>query len=109
VLGQPLFVIAFASDELDVYRVLDGMGQRRWNLNGLHKPAAVHLCVTLRHTQPGVVERFLSDLREVVEHVRAHPDEKGGMAPIYGLAGTMPVRSAVGDLMRAYLDVLYEP
>jgi sphinganine-1-phosphate aldolase len=109
VLGQPLFVIAFASDELDVYRVLDGMGQRRWNLNGLHKPAAVHLCVTLRHTQPGVVERFLSDLREVVEHVRTHPGEKGGMAPIYGLAGTMPVRSAVGDLMRAYLDVLYEP
>ncbi len=109
VLGDPLFVIAFASDELDVYRVLDGMGQRRWNLNGLHKPAAVHLCVTLRHTQPGVVDRFLSDLREVVAHVRARPDEKGGMAPIYGLAGTMPVRSAVGDLMRAYLDVLYEP
>lgn len=109
VLGDPLFVIAFASDELDVYRVLDGMGQRRWNLNGLHKPAAVHLCVTLRHTQPGVVDRFLSDLREVVAHVRAHPDEKSGMAPIYGLAGTMPVRSAVGDLMRAYLDVLYEP
>jgi glutamate/tyrosine decarboxylase-like PLP-dependent enzyme len=108
VLGDPLFVIAFASDEIDIYRVLDGMGQRRWNLNGLHKPAAVHLCVTLRHTQEGVAERFLSDLREVVAHVRTHPDEKGGMAPIYGLAGTMPVRAAVGDLMRAYLDVLYE-
>jgi sphinganine-1-phosphate aldolase len=108
VLGDPLFVIAFASDELDIYRVLDGMGQRKWNLNGLHKPAAVHLCVTLRHTQDGVADRFLSDLREVVDHVRTHPSEKGGMAPIYGLAGTMPVRSAVGDLMRAYLDVLYE-
>jgi glutamate/tyrosine decarboxylase-like PLP-dependent enzyme len=108
VLGDPLFVIAFASDSLDIYRVLDGMGKRKWNLNGLHKPPAVHLCVTLRHTQDGVVDRFLSDLREVVDHVRAHPDEKGGMAPIYGLAGTMPVRSAVGDLMRAYLDVLYE-
>lgn len=108
VLGDPLWVIAFASDSVDIYRVLEGMGERRWNLNGLHKPAAVHLCVTLRHTQPGVVERFLSDLREVVASVRATPDDRGKMAPIYGLAGTLPVRSAIGDLMRAYLDVLYE-
>jgi glutamate/tyrosine decarboxylase-like PLP-dependent enzyme len=108
VLGDPLWVIAFASDELDIYRVLDSMGTKHWNLNGLHKPAAVHLCVTLRHTQPGVAERFIADLREVVEHVRRTPDDKGRLAPIYGLAGTLPVRSAVGDLMRAYLDVLYE-
>ncbi|MEZ4363284.1 MAG: aminotransferase class V-fold PLP-dependent enzyme [Kofleriaceae bacterium] len=117
VLGEPLWVIAFAAEPparrgapaLDIYRVLDVMTKRRWNLNGLHLPPAVHLCVTLRHTQPGVAERFLRDLREAVAHVRAHPEERGGMAPIYGLAGTLPVRSAVGDLMRAYLDVLYEP
>lgn len=108
VLGDPLWVIAFASDELDIYRVLEGMTHRRWNLNGLHLPPALHLCVTLRHAQPGVAERFLSDLAEVVDEVRRHPDDKGKMAPIYGLAGTLPVRSAVGDLMRAYLDVLYE-
>ena len=101
-------MIAFASDELDIYRVLEGMTHRRWNLNGLHLPPALHLCVTLRHAQPGVAERFLSDLAEVVDEVRRHPDDKGKMAPIYGLAGTLPVRSAVGDLMRAYLDVLYE-
>jgi hypothetical protein len=101
-------VIAFSTEGLDVYRVLDEMTKRHWNLNGLHLPPAVHLCVTLRHTEPGVAERFLSDLREAVEHVRATPGEKGGMAPIYGLAGTLPVRSAIGDIMRAYLDVLYE-
>ena len=108
VLGDPLWVIAFAAKDLDVYRVLDVMTQRHWNLNGLHLPPAVHLCVTLRHTEPGVAERFLADLREAVEEVRKTPGDKGGLAPIYGLAGTLPVRSAVGDLMRAYLDVLYE-
>jgi sphinganine-1-phosphate aldolase len=108
VLGQPLWVIAFASDELNIYKVLDFMTHARWNLNGLHKPPCVHLCVTLRHTMPGVAERFLDDLRNAVDHVRAHPDEKGGMAPVYGLANSMPVRSAVGDLLAAYLDVLYE-
>ena len=109
VLGDPLWVIAFASDELDIYRVLEVMTKRHWNLNGLHRPAAVHLCVTLRHTQPGVAARFLADLRDAVAEVRANPSEKGSLAPIYGLAATLPVRSAVGDLMRAYLDVLYEP
>jgi sphinganine-1-phosphate aldolase len=109
VLGDPLWVIAFASDELDIYRVLEAMGERQWSLNGLHRPAAVHLCVTLRHTQPGVAARFLADLQGAVAHVRAHPSDKGSMAPVYGLAATLPVRSAVGDLMRAYLDVLYEP
>jgi sphinganine-1-phosphate aldolase len=108
VLGDPLWVIAFASDEVDIYRVLDRMTHGRWNLNGLHKPPCVHLCVTLRHTLPGVAERFLVDLRNAVDYVRAHPDEKGGMAPVYGLANSMPVRTAVGDLLAAYLDVLYE-
>jgi glutamate/tyrosine decarboxylase-like PLP-dependent enzyme len=108
VLGDPLWVIAFAGVDLDIYRVLDVMTKKHWNLNGLHRPPAVHLCVTLRHTEPGVAERFLADLREAAEHVRRTPGEMGGMAPIYGMAGTLPVRSAVGDLMRAYLDVIYE-
>ncbi len=108
VLGCPLWVIAFGGKGIDIYRVLDVMTKRRWSLNGLHLPPAVHLCVTLRHTEPGVAERFLADLKDAVAEVRANPSETGGMAPIYGMAGTLPVRSAIGDLMRAYLDVLYE-
>jgi len=108
VLGDPLWVIAFGSDDLDIYRVMDFMTQRRWNLNGLHRPACVHLCVTLRHTQAGVAERFVADLRDAMEHVRSQPPAKGGMAPIYGLAGSLPVRGAISDVLERYLDVLYE-
>lgn len=108
VLGDPLWVIAFTSDDVDIYRVMDFMTHRRWNLNGLHRPACVHLCVTLRHTQPGVAARFLADLRDAVAHVREQPPDKGGMAPIYGLAGSLPVRGAISDVLERYLDVLYE-
>jgi sphinganine-1-phosphate aldolase len=107
VMGDPLFVIAFRSDTLDVYRLMDAMSERRWNLNGLHKPAALHLCVTLRHTQPGVVERFLSDLRASVEQVKTHPPSKGGMAPAYGMAASLPLRGVVSDLLKKYMDRLY--
>ncbi|MDP9340524.1 MAG: aminotransferase class V-fold PLP-dependent enzyme [Actinomycetota bacterium] len=109
VLGDPLWVIAFGSDSLDIYRVLEHMGRRGWSLNGLHRPTAVHICVTLRHTQPGVAERFLSDLRESAQEVRSEPAEKEGMAPVYGLAATMPFRGMVRDLLKKYIDLLYRP
>ncbi|MBI3735452.1 aminotransferase class V-fold PLP-dependent enzyme, partial [Candidatus Sumerlaeota bacterium] len=108
VMGDPLWVIALASDKLDIYRVLDAMTHKKWNLNGLHRPACFHLCVTLRHTQPGVAERFIADLREAVEHVKANPSEKGGMAPVYGMAATLPVRGVVSDMLKRYLDEIYK-
>ncbi len=108
VIGDPLYVIAFASDTVDVYRVLDEMTKRGWSLNGLQKPAAVHLCVTLRHTQPGVVEAFAADLRASVDAVRDTPPSKDGMAPVYGLASSLPFKGLVGDLLCSYVDALYD-
>jgi glutamate/tyrosine decarboxylase-like PLP-dependent enzyme len=108
VIGDPLWIIAFCSDQLDVYRVLDFLSHKEWSLNGLHKPAAVHVCVTLRHTQPGVPERFLADLREAVEYVKAHPKETGGIAPVYGMAASLPFRGVVSDMLKRYMDLLYK-
>ncbi|HSP78986.1 MAG TPA: aminotransferase class V-fold PLP-dependent enzyme, partial [Myxococcaceae bacterium] len=108
VLGEPLFVIAFGSHTLDIYQVMERMSERGWNLNGLHKPPAVHLCVTLRHTQPGVAERFLEDLRASVAQVKANPGERGTMAPIYGMAATLPFRGLLSELLKRYMDLLYK-
>ncbi|GBD09568.1 putative sphingosine-1-phosphate lyase [Candidatus Thermoflexus japonica] len=108
ILGDPLWVIAFTSKTIDIYRVLEQMGRRGWSLNALQHPPAVHLAVTLRHTQPGVAERFLQDLRESVAWVREHPEERGELAPVYGMAATLPFRGVVRDLLYRYLDLLYE-
>ena len=107
-LGDPLYVVAFASDTLDIYKVLDHMSRKKWSLNGLHKPSCVHICVTLRHTQPGVAERFLADLQEAVNFVKAHPDEKGMMTPVYGMAAMLPLRGLVSDMLKKYLDLIYK-
>jgi sphinganine-1-phosphate aldolase len=109
VLGEPLMVIAFAADGFDIYRVLDAMGRRGWSLNGLHRPACLHLCVTLRQAEPGVAERFLEDLERSVVEAREATESTPGMAPIYGLAATLPLRGAVSDLLRRYVDLLYKP
>lgn len=108
ILGDSLFVIAFGSGSLDIYKVLEAMSHKGWSLNGLHKPSCMHLCVTLRHTQPGVTERFLRDLEAAVGHVKANPDETGTMTPVYGMASTMPLRGVVSDMLKRYLDLIYK-
>jgi sphinganine-1-phosphate aldolase len=108
VLGEPLWVIAFgAGDGLDVYQVMENMSHRGWSLNGLQRPAAVHIATTLRHTLPGVADRFLADLAESVEEVRADPGVSTGMAPVYGLAATLD-SGVVHQLLSGYLDMLFE-
>jgi sphinganine-1-phosphate aldolase len=107
VIGDPLFCVAFAADELDVYRVADAMTARGWSLNGLQRPPAVHICVTQRHTQPGVPERFVADLRDAVAEVRDNPASEGGMAPIYGAAASLPAQDVAG-MLRGYMDLWFE-
>ena len=109
ILGDPLWVIAFASEGVDVWQVMDYMHQRGWVLNGLHKPACVHIAVTPRHAQEGVTERFGKDLRWAVDQALKNPENRTGMAPTYGLASSLPVRGAVRDLLTRYIDLLYEP
>jgi sphinganine-1-phosphate aldolase len=106
VLGDPLWVIAFASDEVDIYDVLDRMAARGWSLNGLQSPPAVHLCVTLRHTLAGAPERFLADLRSCADAAR-RGSSGGFSAPVYGMAAAPETRQDVDAILRTYCDVLY--
>jgi glutamate/tyrosine decarboxylase-like PLP-dependent enzyme len=105
--GESLFVVAFGSQELDIYKVMDAMSERGWSLNGLHKPACLHLCTTLRQTEPGVAERFLQDLKHSVAFVSDQPEWAGAMAPIYGMANTIPDRGVVRDALREHMDSWY--
>ncbi len=108
VIGDPLFNIAFTSETVDIYRVMESMRRKGWMLNGLQLPPAVHLCVTLRHTQPGVAERFLEDLKASVAYVKAHPDAPAGIGPIYGLTASVEMRGAVAEVLKQLIDWLYE-
>jgi glutamate/tyrosine decarboxylase-like PLP-dependent enzyme len=108
VLGDPLFDISFASDSVNIYRVMEQMGKKGWSLNGLHKPSCVHFCISMRQAQKGFASKFISDLKKALEYVKQHPDEKGSMAPIYGLAATFPDRELVADLLDVYMDTIYK-
>ncbi len=86
---------------------MENMSRRRWSLNGLQRPPAVHIAITLRHTLPGVADRFLEDLQASVDEVRANPEVRTGLAPMYGMAAALP-EEVIRELLGAYLDLMFE-
>ncbi|MBI4831273.1 MAG: aspartate aminotransferase family protein [Candidatus Lindowbacteria bacterium] len=107
VLGKPdMSVFAFTSDEMNIFAVGDGMEARGWHIDWQQKPSALHVMVTMAHE--GVIKQFLSDLRESVEHVRAHPSTASeGSAPLYGMMATVPDRMMVRDFIMNVMDDVF--
>ena len=104
--GRPSFLFSFTSDEYDVYLVNDFLRTRGWRLNGQQYPNALHMAVTRPQTQPGVVERWSTDLADAVGYALAHRDEAAKSGAIYGgVAGGMSakadefIRAVMADMM----------
>jgi sphinganine-1-phosphate aldolase len=108
--GRPdMCVVAFKSNSkaINIYKVNDLMSGKGWHLNALMFPPAVHMCFTAQHTQ--IVGKLIQDLKDSVQQLRENPDSvQGGTAPIYGMAGVIPDRKAVGEILIATQDVLLE-
>ncbi|XP_010249077.1 PREDICTED: sphingosine-1-phosphate lyase [Nelumbo nucifera] len=104
IIGRPdMTIVAFGSNDVDIFEVNDIMSSKGWHLNALQKPNSIHICVTLQHVP--VVNDFLRDLMESVKTVREHPGPiNGGLAPIYGAAGRMPDRGMVQELLVNFMD-----
>jgi glutamate/tyrosine decarboxylase-like PLP-dependent enzyme len=106
-MGSPTWCFSFTSDVFDIYHVNDAMKERGWRFNGQQYPNAVHMCVTRPQTQPGVVERFRTDLAAAVDYAKDPPTETPFSGAIYGgvPGGPTPeVDAFVRDVMIGLLD-----
>ncbi len=110
VLGSPkVSVVAFSSEDFDVYRLATAMTEKGWNLNILQLPPSIHLCVTMVHTHEGVAERFIDDIQKCTAVIMKQPKLKGtGAAAIYGTAQRIPDRSLVGEMAFQFIDLYYK-
>merc|ERR1740122_344146 len=109
IVGVPeVSVVAFASDNFNIYGLSDGLKERGWALNALQFPSCVHLCVTRPHTLPGVADKFIKDVTEITAEIMKDPSaSNAGSAAMYGMAASIPDRSIVENLTGVYLDALY--
>jgi sphinganine-1-phosphate aldolase len=104
--ANPTFCFSFTSDEFDIYHVNDFMRRRGWRFNGQQYPNAIHMAVTRPQTQPGVVDRFATDLADAVPYAMEHKDEQPGSAAVYGgVAGGLTdeadefIRAVMADML----------
>jgi sphinganine-1-phosphate aldolase len=103
-LGTPqAMVICFTSFLFNIYSLGDAMNKKGWHLNSLQNPPCIHICVT-PHTVK-VVDKFLTDLKEVTASIEWDDTKPTGNAAIYGMAASLP-SGPVNELLRLYHDVL---
>lgn len=94
IIGDPdVSLMAFGSEELDIYAVGDALDELDWHPDRQQAPPSLHLMVTPAH-EP-IVEPFLAAVRQAVESVRAGEVVSGGTAAMYGAAAKIPDRGAV--------------
>lgn len=103
--GDPeVSVVAIGSDVFDIFRLSNALTSKGWNLNTLQYPSrytqnnidlagllmyhsqvnhlynrlfySIHLCCTVLHTQPGVADQFIRDVKEQVGIIMKNPKEK---------------------------------
>ena len=53
--------------------------------------------------------RRAADLRTAIDEVKANPTSEGGMAPLYGMAATLPERGFVSEFLKGYMDMWFKP
>lgn len=108
VLGEPeMNLLAFTSDEVGVFHIVDEMRVRRWfiqpQLSRGTSPANIHLSINPASVR--WVEPLLDDLRDVVDRLRREPpvdDGAGLRAAIAALdPTTAPSPELVGTLLAA--------
>ncbi|UYV61044.1 SGPL1, partial [Cordylochernes scorpioides] len=76
VYGDPqLSVVALGSNHFDIYRLCDALSAKGWNINMIQKPKGFHICVTLQHTAPGVIDDLLRDMRDCTAEIMKHPSQ----------------------------------
>ena len=77
------FQFAFGSDAFDIFAVAEGLGQQGWLVGRALEPPSIMLMLNLSH-EP-VVATFLSELREVVDEVKATKITAGTEPAIYAI------------------------
>jgi len=110
ILGTPVGpVVSFdvRNNNMDVYQIGDAMHAAGWELSTLQNPKSLHLCVTAQHK--GMAGELIEDLKKSVYDVIHHQEKFAhGMAPVYGMAVSMPDKAVVGDLISDVIDLMLD-
>lgn len=82
VLGTPdLSIVAYGSDELDVFRVAEVMHTKGWLPGLVQRPKGIHRMMSMLHVPS--LDQYLEDMRAAVGVVRQESPTAAGLKAIY--------------------------
>jgi glutamate/tyrosine decarboxylase-like PLP-dependent enzyme len=92
VMGSPkLGIIAVTSRTLNPHLIVKKMKEKGWPLNYIYNPKGFNLCLTAEDITKFDSQKFLEQLAESVQHVKAHPYEQFmGNVVLYGMLCSKP-------------------
>ncbi len=103
-----VFSYTSAEKKLNIFAVADQLEDRGWHVDRLQNPDGIHAMVTPLHHR--IVDQYLEDLRQAVEHVRKNPSlALKGNAAMYGMAAKVPIRGFVKKEMLKMMEKMYGP
>lgn len=109
VCGNPhgtIFAYESTDLKLNIYAIADLMDQRGWYINRQQRPESLHAMVTMAHTK--VVDKYLSDLQECVDFVRANPSSNNSSnAAMYGMMAKIPFRGMIKKTVLTMMEQMY--
>ncbi|ELR23230.1 sphinganine1-phosphate aldolase BST1, putative [Acanthamoeba castellanii str. Neff] len=106
--GNPqVCVVAFGSDDFDIYLLGEQLTKKGWNLNSLQYPSSIHICLT--YANKDSADDLIHDLTTLTAELMKTPGKVAqGAGAIYGMAQAVPDRTIVDQIARCFIDTLYE-
>lgn len=108
IMGKSTFLIAMASEVVDIYHVNDYLASKGWRMNGCQNPPGFHFCITLPQTEPGLAERFIEDLKAGVAYAKNPLQPTPMSGALYGLSGSADGKEILKQGMLAWVEATYE-
>ena len=82
IIGDPhLSIVAYTSDDVDIFRVAELMAGKGYLPGLLQKPRALHRMMSLVHAP--VVDDYIGELRAAVDALRTNPGEQAIIKATY--------------------------
>lgn len=106
VIGNPtLNIIAFKSNTMNIYHVINEMKKKKWDLSILQNPNAFHLCITRCHNKE-VINKFIDDLNYSIEKSLNNPEKLSGTLALYGSSSSIENSLFTDDLVSNFVSLL---
>ncbi len=113
ILGSPLtsvFAYKSVDSSVNVFAVADFMEERNWFIDRQQHPECLHAMVNPLHEEEGIIDKYLTDLREAIDWVKQNQNKAfEGSAAMYGMVANVPLKGMIKKQVLGMMEEMYGP